>query len=109
MQRSKDDAERQVVAMKEEVKAAEKERDIARDLASSLVQEQTSMKQQVQKGNLSDSAVQVGTLLHTNDWTHEEKTEEATLLGIMTGPSRHRSSGSLLPFDFECRLATQVE
>lgn len=66
LQRSRDDAKSQVTAMKQEVEqalqhvqSAHKERDIARDLASSLLQEQANLKQQLAVSAQSKAVAQV--------------------------------------------------
>ena len=66
LQRSRDDAKSQVTAMKQEVdqavqqvQSAHKERNIARDLAASLLQEQAKLKQQLELWAQSSPAPQV--------------------------------------------------
>lgn len=76
LQRSRDDAKSQVTAMKQEVEqalqqvqSAHKERNIARDLASSLLQEQVNLKQQLELWVHSSPAPQVIPAPKLHTWT----------------------------------------
>lgn len=82
LQRSRNDAKSQVTAMKQEVEqalqqvqSAHKERNIARDLASSLLQEQANLKQQLELWVHSSPAPQVISALKLH--THTQHTVHA--------------------------------